>query len=238
MEGIKKNCGEWMGSGKPKEFEKGAKTPEGKPAEKAKFPEAKKRIVPEGVRGIIRIAEVDLDGTRKLHQALLKVKGLGQTMAHAIPLAAGIDGNILAGKLTDEQVERIETVIAEPAKFGIPVHVLNRRSDPVTGQHRHIVSSELTITRRSDIDTMKKIHCYKGVRHELGQPCRGQRTRSSFRTGMVAGVTKAKAAAAAAPSKAAPAPGLAKAATAPATAGPPKPAEKSEAKPVKKEEKK
>ena len=232
-----------MGSGKPKEFEKGAKPGQAKPAEKAKPVEAKKKILPAGVRGIVRVAEVDLDGTKKLQQALLKVKGIGQALAMAVPKAAGVDGKLLAGSLSDEQLEKIEAVITEPMKFGIPMHIVNRRFDPATGTDRQLVSSELTIAIKSDIDTMRKIHCYKGVRHEIGLPVRGQRTRSSFRTGMTAGVTRAKVAAAVAPAKAAPAPGAAKAAaTTPATPGA-KPAEKPEAKPApiaaaKKEEKK
>lgn len=235
---IKQKCGVMA---KPEEKPRGERPK--RPEEKKPAEVIKKRIVPAGVRGIVRLAEVDLDGTKRLHQALLKVKGIGQALARAIPLAAGIDGNVLTGSLTDEQIERIEAVVAKPADFGIPGHLLNRRADPATGEHRQLVSSELTIARRADIDTMKKIRCYKGVRHELGQPVRGQRTRSSFRTGMVAGVTRAKAAAAAKAAKAAPAPGAAKTApTAPAAAGPPKPAEKPEAKPAalaaKKEEKK
>ncbi|MBU5557883.1 MAG: 30S ribosomal protein S13 [Candidatus Aenigmarchaeota archaeon] len=218
-----------MGSGKPKKLEKEQAVT--KAVEKVKPTEVKKKIVPAGVRGIVRIAEVDLDGTKKLHQALLKIKGIGHAMALAVPKAAGIDGNVLAGSLTDDQLEQLEAVIAEPTKFGIPAHLVNRMADPVTGENKHLVSSELSITIKSDIDQMKKIRCYKGVRHELGLPVRGQRTRSSFRTGMTAGVTRAKAAATAAPAKAAPSPGAAKvAATTPATPGA-KPAAKPETKP-------
>jgi hypothetical protein len=43
------------------------------------------------------------------------------------------------------------------------------------------------------------MRCYKGIRHELGLPCRGQRTRSSFRTGGIVGVVKKKQAPGAAP---------------------------------------
>ncbi len=207
-----------MGSGKPKEFEKGAKPGQAKPADKGK-PEMKRKILPEGIRGIIRVAEVDLDGTKKLYQALLKVKGIGQAMASAVTKAAGIDGKVMAGSLTDEQLEHIEDVINNPMKFGIPVHLINRRYDPFTGENKQLVSSELTMTIKGDIDMMKKIRCYKGVRHELGLPVRGQRTRSSFRTGMTAGVSRVKAVAAA-PAKGAPAaPGAKPAAAAPAAPG-------------------
>ncbi len=48
---------------------------------------------------------------------------------------------------------------------------------------------------------MRKIRCYKGIRHETGQPVRGQRTRSSFRTQKTVGVVKKKAQPAKAASK-------------------------------------
>ena len=153
----------------------------------------KKKVVPEGIRGIIRIAETDVDGTKKLNSALQKIKGVGPTLAYAIPRALGIDPHMLAGALTDEQAEKIEQAVKEPGKFGVPSFLLNRRADPEEGISRHIVASALTIRRKFDIDRMKKIHCYKGLRHELGLPVRGQRTRGSFRTGMRVGVTRAKA---------------------------------------------
>ena len=212
-----------------------------------KRPEAKKKIVPAGIRGIVRIVETDLDGTRKLRAALLKIRGVGHTLAAALPKAVGMDANIVIGSLNDEQLARLEAAIRNPASVGMPPHMLDRRADPVEGGTRHIVSSTLMMTHRFDIDGMKKIHSYKGVRHELGLPVRGQRTRSSFRTGMTAGVTRsklieaskgAKPAAGAAPAAGAPAAGAAKPG---ATAAPVKgaaPAGKVAAVPAKKEEKK
>ncbi|MBU5575302.1 MAG: 30S ribosomal protein S13 [Candidatus Aenigmatarchaeota archaeon] len=155
-------------------------------------PQIKKQKVIEGVRGIVHIAETDLDGTKKVSHALLKIKGISHALARAIPYFAGINHNELLGKLSDEQLEKLEDVILNPVKYGIPSHLLNRRSDPFTGEVKHLVASELTITTKSDIDFMKKIRCYKGIRHELGLPVRGQRTRSSFRKGILVGVTKKK----------------------------------------------
>ena len=93
-----------------------------------------------------------------------------------------------------------------------------------------MTSSELTFAVKSDIDSMKKMRCYKGIRHELGQPVRGQRTRSSFRTGGIVGVVKKKQVPGAAP--VAPAAGAKPAATptAPATAAKPASEAKKEAK--------
>jgi small subunit ribosomal protein S13 len=164
-----------------------------KKAEKAKEKKPEKKIkVIEGVRGVVRLAEMNLDGTRRVRNAVLGIKGIGKSLANSIVMISGIDPNVLLGSLTDEQIQKLEDAIKNPSKYGVPYHMLNRRLDPSTGENRHLVSSELSFTVRGDIDFMKKIRCYKGIRHELGLPVRGQRTKSSFRTGMIVGVTKAK----------------------------------------------
>ncbi len=66
-------------------------------------------------------------------------------------------------------------------KFGTPVWMLNRRKDLELGEDRHLITSDLTFTQDNDIKMLKKIRSYKGVRHILGQPVRGQRTKSNFR---------------------------------------------------------
>ena len=154
--------------------------------------EAKRKIVPAGIRGIVRVAETDLDGTRKLRAALLKIRGIGHSLAVCLPHAVGLDPNVMLGSLNDEQISRLEAAVKNPQSVGIPVNAINRRSDPTTGVNHQIVSSNLIMTQKFDIDAMKKMRCYKGIRHELGLPVRGQRTRSSFRTGMVAGVSRSK----------------------------------------------
>jgi small subunit ribosomal protein S13 len=158
---------------------------------KEKKLEKRKKII-EGIRGIVRIAEIDLDGSKKVRNAILGIKGIGKSLANGIVTAAGLDPEALLGSLNDEQIKKLEDAIKNPLKYGIPYHMLNRRLDPFTGEHRHLVSSELKLAVKADIDFMRKIRCYKGIRHELGLPVRGQRTRSSFRTGMIVGVTKGK----------------------------------------------
>jgi len=177
-----------MGMRKPK--------PEGKEEAKKeklkeKKPEKKKKII-EGIRGIVRIAEVDIPGEKKIKNGLLKIKGIGKSLSKGIAIATGLNPESMIGSLDDEQLKKLEDVIKNPIKYGIPYHMLNRRFDPSTREHRHLVSSELKLAVKSDIDFMRKIHSYKGVRHALGLPVRGQRTRSSFRTGMIVGVTKGK----------------------------------------------
>jgi small subunit ribosomal protein S13 len=195
-----KNGGTMAGNKQPKEEQKKEQKKWGEKGavkEEQKKPNAPKKILPEGVRGIVRIAETDLDGTKKIKSGLSRIKGIGIPLTFAITKAVGMDPNTVIGTLTDEQLAKLEAGVKDPAKLGIPAHMLDRRADPAEGINKHIVSSILTITKKFDIDGMRKIRCYKGVRHELGLPVRGQRTRCSGRTGMTAGVSRAKAQAAA-----------------------------------------
>ena len=176
-----------MGIRKPKPDEK----EDAKEKSKDKKPEKKRKVI-EGVRGIVRIAEIDVDGTKRIRNAILGIKGVGKSLAKSVVRASGIDPEALLGSLNEEQVHKLEDAIRNPSKYGIPYFMLNRRFDPSTGENRHLISSDLKLAVKADIDFMRKIRCYKGVRHELGLPVRGQRTRSSFRTGMIVGVTKGK----------------------------------------------
>ena len=176
-----------MGARKPKPEEK----EEAKEKSKEKKTEKRKKLI-EGIRGIVRISEIDLDGSKRVRNAILGIKGIGKSLANGIVTASGLDSEALLGSLTEEQVHKLEDVMKNPSNYGIPYHMLNRRADPSTRENRHLVSSELKLAVKSDIDFMRKIRCYKGIRHELGLPVRGQRTRSSFRTGMIVGVAKVK----------------------------------------------
>jgi len=188
-----------MGMRKTKEGEKEeAKEAADKMAKEKKFALKRKKAL-EGIRGIVRIGEVDVEGDKKLRNALLKIKGVGKSLTKAFVIASGLSPETLIGSLSDEQIKKLEDVMKNPGNYGIPYHMLNRRGDPQTGQNRHLISSELSFAIKSDIDSMKKMRSYKGIRHELGLPVRGQRTRSSFRTGGIVGVVKKKQAPGAAP---------------------------------------
>ena len=57
----------------------------------------------------------------------------------------------------------------------------NRRFDRDDGTNKHYFGTDLDLAKEFDIKRYKKIRSYKGLRHALGQPVRGQRTRSHFR---------------------------------------------------------
>lgn len=145
---------------------------------------------------IVRIANTDLDGNRRIADAIRKIKGIGFSFSNAICDLAKIDGKKKAGNLAPEEVKMIDDAIATANKT-VPVWMLNRRKDLEEGTDKHMIGADLTFAQESDIRLMKQIRSYKGVRHSMGAPVRGQRTRSNFRRnkGKVIGVVKKKEAA-------------------------------------------
>ena len=143
-------------------------------------------------RHIVRMADTDLDGSQKVAYALTKIKGVGIRLAGAIVRAAGVNPEERLGNLTDEEIERLEDAIRNPLKYGIPPYLLNRQRDPTTGKDLHLIGADLTLQVKADIDLMKKIKCWKGVRHSLGLKVRGQRTRTTGRKGVTVGVRRKK----------------------------------------------
>jgi len=141
-------------------------------------------------RYIVRIAATDVDGDLKTIYGLAEVKGVGISLANAVCRVLGLDPDMKIGYLTDEEIQKIESVIANPAKYGIPEWMLNRRKDYATGQNIHLVGADLIYYVRQDIEREKKIKSWRGVRHALGLKVRGQRTRTTGRTGITVGVKK------------------------------------------------
>jgi small subunit ribosomal protein S13 len=140
---------------------------------------------------IIRIAETDLDGNKNVEVAIRDIKGISFTFAKAVASISGL-GQKKIGQLTESEIRSLEDIITNPTKHGIPVWLLNRRREPITNKDRHVIASSLDFAQKMDINEMKKIKCYKGIRHALGLPVRGQRTRSSFRKGKTVGVKRKK----------------------------------------------
>jgi len=138
----------------------------------------------------VRIAGQDVDGSNKVVYAISQIKGIGINLAHSIVRIANIDPDTRVGFLSDADIKRLENVIRNPKKYGVPTWMLNRRKDLETGEDLHLIGSDLVLRVKMDIDLMKKIKCWKGVRHALGLKVRGQRTRTTGRTGQTVGVTR------------------------------------------------
>ncbi len=133
-------------------------------------------------RHIIRVADTDLDGTRKVGHSLSGIKGIGTRLANVIAVKAGVDPEARLGVLSDDEVERIEDVIKDPSKHGVPSWFLNRAKDVGTGRHTHLVGPSLDLQAKFDVEEMKKVRSWRGYRHAYGLKARGQRTRTTGRT--------------------------------------------------------
>lgn len=139
-------------------------------------------------RHILRISDADIDGALKVPYALTKIKGINLNLANAILKKAGINPDVRAGFLKEAEVKKIEEIIKEPTKFGLANWLLNRRKDLETGKDLHLISADLTLKTKTDIDQMKGIKSWRGYRHAYGLKTRGQRTRTTGRKGKAVGV--------------------------------------------------
>ena len=108
----------------------------------------------------IRIVGVDLPQNKRGEIALTYIYGIGRSNANKILIEAGIDRDIKVKDWTDDQAAKIREVIGTGFK--------------VEGDLRSEV--QLNIKRLMDIG------CYRGVRHRIGLPVRGQSTKNNART--------------------------------------------------------
>ena len=141
---------------------------------------------------IVRLLNTNVDGKRKVAFAIRQIKGIGVRLAHLICKKANVDIQRRAGTLTSEELERVSDIIADPAKFKVPVWFLNRQRDPKTGNTEHVTSNVVDIKLRDDLERLKKIRAHRGVRHAYGLRVRGQHTCTSGRRGKTMGVSKKK----------------------------------------------
>jgi ribosomal protein S13 len=131
-----------------------------------------------------------VDGNAKVEYGLTQIMGIGRRFAQAIVTVAEIDPKVRIGALSEKDLNRIEEIINKPIENGIPNWMVNRMKDLRTGEDHHVIGNRLEISVKRDIDRMKKIRSYKGVRHHLRLKVRGQRTKSTGRHGLVVGVIR------------------------------------------------
>lgn len=135
----------------------------------------------ENFRYFIRVANTDLKGSVQIVHALRKIKGVSYMFSNMACNIAGINKMTKAGTLSDEQVKKLDEIIHNPSSFKAPSWMLNRRKNYEDGKDYHIIGGNLSFAEENDIKRMKKIKSYRGIRHGMGQPVRGQRTKSNFR---------------------------------------------------------
>jgi len=144
-------------------------------------------------RYILRILNTNIDGKQKVAYALTAIKGIGRRFANLVCKKAEVDLGKRAGQLTDEEVDRIVTIIQNPRQFKIPDWFLNRRKDIRDGKYQQLVSNNLDFKLREDLDRMRKVRLHRGLRHFWGIRVRGQKTKTTGRHGKTVGVSKTRA---------------------------------------------
>ena len=107
-----------------------------------------------------RIVGVDIPNDKSIWIAMTYVVGIGKYASEKILKEAGVDKNIKASKVTEDEISKIAQIID--------------RSYLVEGQLRRQVSQ--------NIARLRDIGCYRGIRHRKGLPVRGQCTQSNART--------------------------------------------------------
>lgn len=148
-------------------------------------------------RHIVRISGTDVDGSKKLVHGITKIRGLGVSLASAIVRAVDLRPEMRIGNLSEADVQKLEDAMADPTKYGVPSRLVNRRKDLSSGRDLHLIGPDLTLAMKADIDFMKDLRSWRGIRHSLGLKVRGQRTRTTGRKGKAVGVKKKLAIAAA-----------------------------------------
>ena len=152
-------------------------------------PPAKDEDVKDDFMYIVRIANTDLPGDKAVVNALTAIKGVGCRVAEVLVNMTKVPRYEKIGNLPDEDIKKLEEAVQQLSET-TPGWLLNKKRDIWTGEDLHIFGTDLEMRRTEDINQLKKIRCYRGIRHERGQKVRGQRTKAHGRTGLTVGVVR------------------------------------------------
>ena len=142
---------------------------------------------------IIRIADTDIDGQKPIVTALTSVKGIGMRTSAIICGLLDLEHTMLAGNMSVELQEQLKSVIEDYATTmgkNESFWMLNRQRDLESGDEVHQFGMDVKMTLKEDIDRLRSVKAYRGVRHATRQKVRGQRGRSNGRRGLTLGVQK------------------------------------------------
>ncbi len=108
-----------------------------------------------------RLLGVDIPNNKKIEYALQYIYGVGPARAKIVVEAAGIDPNIRAHQLTEENLNKLTSAITD---------------------RKYAVEGDLRREIAANMKRLQAINCYRGIRHRRGLPVRGQRTSTNSRT--------------------------------------------------------
>jgi small subunit ribosomal protein S13 len=109
---------------------------------------------------MVRVVGVDIPDNKKLEVSLTYIYGVGITLSGEIIKKLNLNPSMRAGELKDEDISRLNSIL----------------------QSEYVIEGDLRRLVQSNIKRLISIHCYRGTRHRLSLPVRGQRTRSNGRT--------------------------------------------------------
>lgn len=95
-------------------------------------------MIPEKFQHILRVLNTNIDGRRKIAFAITAIKGVGRRYAHVVLRKADIDLTKRAGELTEDEVERVITIMQNPRQYKIPDWFLNRQKDVKDGKYSQV----------------------------------------------------------------------------------------------------
>ena len=106
-----------------------------------------------------RIIGIDIPDNKRLEVSLTYIYGVGRKLSNDIIEKLGLDKNMKAHTLTEDDVARINALLTS----------------------EYTVEGDLRRQVQNNIKRLISIHSYRGLRHRLGLPVRGQRTRTNAR---------------------------------------------------------
>lgn len=107
-----------------------------------------------------RVIGIDIPDNKRLEVSLTYIYGVGRELSNQILEKLGLDRNMRAHKLTQDDIARLNALL----------------------QSEYVVEGDLRRFIQNNIKRLISIHSYRGMRHRLGLPVRGQRTRTNSRT--------------------------------------------------------
>ena len=107
-----------------------------------------------------RLSGVEIPSEKQIKISLTYIFGIGHSLSREILAKTGIDGGVRTKDLTEEELARISSTI----------------------ESGYQIEGQLKRTVTQNINRLKEISCYRGLRHRKGLPTRGQRTKTNART--------------------------------------------------------
>lgn len=107
-----------------------------------------------------RVIGIDIPDNKRLEVSLTYIYGVGRRLSNEIIEKLGLDKNMRAHKLTQDDIARLNGLL----------------------QSEYVVEGDLRRQVQNNIKRLINIHSYRGMRHRSGLPVRGQRTRTNSRT--------------------------------------------------------